>query len=229
MELNSNKQYLVYNYSPSAVAVATRYNSYTIPGGTHEQPSSFPLTLEEIMFINNSSSVFKYGLLWFEEQYAEALYEKLRIHNYKDILTDDEIEYILLNPTSEGLRRLIGITSDTYFNRVRGVYIRLKNTADVSTRVGKVIDLRYEELRDKKIKTAIVIEDRIKGSVPSDKETEELRSKVNELTAMVEKLTSALLTKTETAVSPDIEPAPAPKKSKTAKAEKAADTEDKKE
>lgn len=99
MELDNNKQYLVFNYSTSPVAVSTRYDSYSIPGAKDGEPTAFPLTLDEIMYINNNSGVFKYGLLWFEDDIANAVYKKLRIRNSEKILTDAQIEQILMSPS----------------------------------------------------------------------------------------------------------------------------------
>ena len=92
--LDKNKTYLVLNYNGSPVAVSTRHESYIIPGGSSESPSSMPLSVDEIVQINSNSNVFKMGLLWFEEEFQEDLYKECRIRNWKNILTDSEIEDI---------------------------------------------------------------------------------------------------------------------------------------
>lgn len=177
MELDNNKQYLVYNYSTSPVAVSTRFDSYTIPGAKDGEPTAFPLTLDEIMFINNNSGVFKYGLLWFEESVADAIFEKLRIRNHDKILTDAQIKDILVSPTVDGLNTLISIDNDAYFNRVRGIYLYLKNTTGLSSKVSEVIEKRYREIRDKK-KTSDI---HIQGVSKPSSEVEELRAQVEAL------------------------------------------------
>ena len=95
--LDKNKTFLVLNYNGSPVAVSTRHESYIIPGGSSESPSSMPLSVDEIVQINSNSNVFKMGLLWFEEEFQENLYKECRIRNWKDILTDSEIEDIILH------------------------------------------------------------------------------------------------------------------------------------
>ena len=43
--LDKNKTFLVLNYNGSPVAVSTRHESYIIPGGSSESPSSIPLSV----------------------------------------------------------------------------------------------------------------------------------------------------------------------------------------
>ena len=76
--LDKNKTYLVLNCNGSPVAVSTRHESYIIPGGSSESPSSMPLSVDEIVQINSNSNVFKMGLLWFEEEFQEDLYKECR-------------------------------------------------------------------------------------------------------------------------------------------------------
>ena len=192
MELDKNKQYLVYNYNGSPVAIATRNDSFIISGGTQESPGSLPLTLDEIMQVNNNCNVFKYGLLWFEKEYEDAIYDYLRIKNYKEILTDDEIRDILVHPTSEGLKKILSITNDTYFNRVRGIHIGLKNSTDISSRIDRMIDTRYKEIMNKKATTSIIISTDIskeETSCESDERVKALENKIEQLTDFIMKLT----------------------------------------
>ena len=213
MKLDNNKQYLVFNYSTSPVAVSTRYDSYSIPGAKDGEPTAFPLTLDEIMYINNNSGVFKYGLLWFEDDIANAVYEKLRIRNSEKILTDAQIEQILTSPTADGLNTLISIDNDAYFNRVRGIYLRIKNTVGLSSKVSEVIDKRYREIRDKKKTSDMHIQEMAKPS-----------NEVKELREQLEALQKAILEMQGTAVGTAPEPTkdetpevkPEPKKAKSA-------------
>lgn len=182
MELDSKKQYLVYNYSSSPVTISTRYDSYIIQGGTKDEPTAFPLTLDEIMYINNTSGVFKYGLLWLDKTYAKDIYEYLRIRDYDKILTDEQIEDYLTNPTADKLNVLIGVTSDVLFNRIRGIYMHIKNTTGLSSKVSDVIERRYREIRDKKFTSAIEIQN---ASASRDNEVNALRKQIEELTKLI--------------------------------------------
>lgn len=196
--LDKNKTYLVLNYNGSPVAVSTRHESYIIPGGSSESPSSMPLSVDEIVQINSNSNVFKMGLLWFEEEFQEDLYKECRIRNWKDILTDSEIEDIILHPTLEKLERLLLIENEQYFERCYGIYIGLKNSNhSIKQNVENVMLARRKELRNRKYKTGILLTKKETPSVSEEvlKETQEQNAKltqeVDELKAMVAQLLAA--------------------------------------
>lgn len=151
MGVKDRKTINVLNYNQSVVVVSTRHDNYTIePAIDSSNPTSLPLSLDEILYINGNSNAFKSGLLRFEEDIQEEMYmDFLRIPNWKDLLTVKEIEEIIINPTVDGLNKLISIKDDGVFGRVRGIFIKLKNTTndDISLRVEKIINARSEELR----------------------------------------------------------------------------------
>ena len=196
--LDKNKTYLVLNYNGSPVAVSTRHESYIIPGGSSESPSSMPLSVDEIVQINSNSNVFKMGLLWFEEEFQEDLYKECRIRNWKDILIDSEIEDIILHPTLEKLERLLSIENEQYFERCYGIYIGLKNSNhSIKQNVENVMLARRKELRNRKYKTGILLTKKEAPAVSEEllKETQEQNAKltheVDELKAMVAQLLAA--------------------------------------
>ena len=196
--LDKNKTYLVLNYNGSPVAVSTRHESYIIPGGSSESPSSMPLSVDEIVQINSNSNVFKMGLLWFEEEFQEDLYKECRIRNCKDILTDSEIEDIILHPTLEKLERLLSIENEQYFERCYGIYIGLKNSNySIKQNVENVMLTRRKELRNRKYKSGILLTKKEAPAVSEEllKETQEQNAKltheVDELKAMVAQLLGA--------------------------------------
>ena len=79
----------------------------------------------------------------FEEAYAPALYEELRITDWRDILTERQIEALLCNPTAEGLERILAITEPMYFDRIYGVFMGLKNAGvGISGNVEKLLTKR---------------------------------------------------------------------------------------
>lgn len=156
MPISKTKNYLVLNYNPSPVAVSTKHDSFLIAGGTREEPTTMPFTIDEIAAINSGSPVFKIGLLFFEPEDQEDIYQELRIDKWRDILRDEDIENIILDPTTEGLQKFLDIESDAYFERVRGVFAGLKSIGtDLSTNVEKVINGRYKELSARKRKSEI--------------------------------------------------------------------------
>ena len=195
---DKNKTYLVLNYNGSPVAVSTRHESYIIPGGSSESPSSMPLSVDEIVQINSNSNVFKMGLLWFEEEVQEELYKECRIRNWENILRDKEIEDIILHPTLEKLERLLSIENEQYFERCYGIYIGLKNSNhSIKQNVENVMLARRKELRNRKYKTGILLTKKDTPYVSEEvlKETQEqnikLTQEVDELKAMVAQLLAA--------------------------------------
>ena len=158
MALTKEKSYLVLNYNTSPVSISTRHDSYLIEGGSNESPSVLPLTIDEIITANSNGYAFKYGLLFFEEEYQEDIYEELRIKNWRDILTNTQIEDIILNPDKEKLERILLINNEVYFDRIVGVCTGLKSAGvNISNRVELVLSLREKELSEKKRKTEITL------------------------------------------------------------------------
>ena len=90
--MDKTKTYLVLNYSTSPVGIRTRNDSFVIEGGNSDEPTSMPFTLDEIIQINSGSRVFTSGLLRFEKEYEKDIYEELRIRDWQNIMTDEEIE-----------------------------------------------------------------------------------------------------------------------------------------
>lgn len=194
MSISKTKTYLVLNYSSSPVAVKTKYESLLVPAGTRSEPGALPFGIDDIQTINSNSPTFKIGLLWFEEEYASDIYEELRIIDWKDILTDEQIENIILNPTMESLQRILNIENEAYFERVRGVYMGLKNAGyDISNRVEKVIEPRRLEFVKKQRKSQIKLvpsQTQNNEAVPTQKEFNSLKDQLAAMQSMIEKLTA---------------------------------------
>ena len=161
MAIKDMKTINVLNYNQNIVIVSTKHDSYTIePAINSENPTSLPLSLDEILYINGNSAAFKTGILRFPKEIEKEMYEDyLRIPNWEDLLTIQDIEKIILHPTIEGLTKIINIKDTGMFDRVRGVFVRLKNTNDddISLRVEKIIQARLDELRRGDRNTEIII------------------------------------------------------------------------
>lgn len=185
MSLNGTDTYLILNYNPSAVSVSTRDTSYLIPGGSQAAPSSFPLTLNEIRYINNVSKAFKYGLLFFEPDIEKEMYAELHIPDWRSIMRNDEIEEIIANPTVEGLERLLDISDQLYYERVYGVYVGMKNAGiPISAKVEALITTRRKELARGKVTTDLSVR-QVKPSGDADEKIKALEDQVAKLTALL--------------------------------------------
>lgn len=186
----------VLNYNSSTVVISTKHDSYAIePAIDSDNPTILPLTLDEILYANANSMAFKSGILRFPEDIEKEMYEDyLRIPNWESLLTIKQIENIILHPTMEGLTKLVSVKDSGIFDRIRGVFIRLKNTTndDISLRVENIIEARGNELRNGIRNTQIVIKARdAVSSVSTDevdglkKQNEVLQNQLNEMQAMM--------------------------------------------
>lgn len=179
MAIKDMKTINVLNYNQNIVIVSTKHDSYTIePAINSENPTSLPLSLDEILYINGNSAAFKTGILRFPKEIEKEMYEDyLRIPNWEDLLTIQDIEKIILHPTIEGLTKIINIKDTGMFDRVRGVFVRLKNTNDddISLRVEKIIQARLDELRRGVRNTEIIIKAKDTVAQIATEEVDELK------------------------------------------------------
>ena len=83
----------------------------------------------------------------------------LNIANWENILTNNEIKEILLNPTIEGLQKIIDITNVSIFDRVKTIFVSLKENTDndISNRVIKIMETREQEFKRGIYKSQIVL------------------------------------------------------------------------
>lgn len=179
------KHISVLNYNDSCVCINIAPNKSLVFEASlgDGQPTTIPLTLDEIRYANNSTA-FKTGLLEFPEDIENELYDELRIDKDK-VLKLKDIEEILLNPTKEGLIKIISITSLANFDRVRGQFQKLKyNGYKLTLDMANVIETRTRELFNNQIRSDISIDD-ADVVAPSNKRVEELEQQLAEMKALL--------------------------------------------
>lgn len=188
MSISRTNTYLVLNYGTSPIGVSTKHDSFLIPGASNGSPSYLPLSIDEIAVINSNSSVFRTGALRFEPEYQQDIYEELRIADWESIKTNEEIEQMLLNPSVEDLQQLIDNESPAYFERVRGIFMGLKNAGyDLSSKVSQIMDLRYKEFVKNKRKSNIQLtQSEVKSH--SDTEVDKLKAQIASMQEMIDKM-----------------------------------------
>ena len=197
--LDKTKTYMVLNYDTSPIAITTRNHNELIPAGNDDEPAMLPLTIDEIIYINSTSKVFKIGKLFFEPEYEKDIYDELHIKDWKNILRNSDIYEIILNPTVENLERILEITEPMYFDRIYGAYIGLSNAgASVSGNVENVLKARYKEFVAHKRKTEIKVRPiEAEKQSADDARVADLQSQLEEMKAMIAKLTAAQATATQ--------------------------------
>lgn len=183
MAINENKLINVLNYNENPVVIKTHIREYLCQSAEHNVPSITPLTFSEIESLNSNSNAFKIGTLRFSPDNEADVYEALRITDWEKILTNKDIEDIILHPSLSGLTRLVEINNVQLFERVRGVLFSLKNTNlyDISTRVEKIVNTRYKELCNKQIKTGIILSARDTATAVPMEEVSALKEQNNAL------------------------------------------------
>lgn len=160
MVLKNEKLIDVINYHSFGIAIKSKEMAYFVEAGKPNYPTRLPLSIDEIKYINTTSSAFKDGLLFFDEDIERDIYEnELRIFDWEDILKPFQIEDIILNPTIEKLQRIIDITNVGIFEIIRGIFVKLRNdkNENISIRIEKIIEEKNRELQNKIYKTNIIL------------------------------------------------------------------------
>ena len=176
---------LNYNENRVSIMVSPTENFSFEPSFDGTTPTIIPMTIDQIRYANNHNA-FRGGFLFFEKNKEKEVYESLGIHNWETILTNEDIRSIILNPTYDGLQKIISIKDGAVFERVRSAFHKLKveGIHDISVRVVQIIDTRYKELQEKKINSSIILE---KKDIPT-MDNEEVESLKAENKAMQEQL-----------------------------------------
>lgn len=138
----------VLNCDDNVVTVSSLNNKgYTFEPGNVNEPCVIPVPPEEIQYMNSVCNAFKNGVLRFRPEEQEEIFNALGIKG-DSVLFIEDIDDAIINPTVENLQRMIDIKDGAQFERIRGRFYYLTNAGeDLSTKVKRLIDERYKELR----------------------------------------------------------------------------------
>lgn len=159
MSIKENVSIPVLNYNESNVCIPTNISTHILPPAVDGVPSVDYLSFAEINYVNGISDCFRTGMVRFDDNDKEEVYSALNIANWENILTNEEIRDILLNPTIDGLQRIIDVTNRSIFDRIRTIFVSLKENTDndISNRVIKIMETREQEFKRGVYKTQIVL------------------------------------------------------------------------
>lgn len=198
----------VLNYNENEVFVDSSKEHYKFNASRNgKTPSVIPISLSELQNICSNTDIIVTGWLTFDEDVKEEVFKELRIANWKDILSNEDIADILTNPTMEGLQKIINIENQTYFDRVRIIMFKLmKQGVDITTKVSRIVEQRYDELRNRQRKSSIVLtkKDTNKAYATPDEVKElsdqnaALQNQLDEMKKMMEQMMSMQNTSTPT-------------------------------
>lgn len=190
----------VLNYNENEVFVDSSKEHYKFNASRDgKTPSVIPISLSELQNICSNTDIIVTGWLTFDDDVKAEIFKELRIANWKDILSNEDIADILTNPTIEGLKKIINIENQTYFDRVRIIMFKLmKQGVDITTKVSRIVEKRYEELRNRQRKSSIVLtkKDTNKAYATPDEVKElsaknaALQSQLDEMKKMMEQMMS---------------------------------------
>lgn len=154
---------------------------YTFEPGSVEEPCVIPIPPEEIMYMNSTCSAFKNGVLRFRPEEQNEVFKAIGVKG-DDVLFVEDIDEAILNPTVENLQRMIGIKDGAQFERIRGRFYRMTNAGeDLSTKVKRLIDERYKELRAGKRNSELSV---VPATKPADNVQAELETAKNQMAEM---------------------------------------------
>lgn len=170
MEITNNTIVNVYNYMPIKIIAPTSAEDYIFEPCLTDNPTFLPMTASEVKEIHSKSRVFADGWLTFENDEKNDIYKYLRIKNGENILSQKEIMDCIISGKRDDVVKLIHIQSKGYFERVYGVFKALKqsNMYDISMRVAKAIEYRYDELRRGIINTQIELTNTFRAEDKTD-------------------------------------------------------------
>ena len=185
----------VLNYNENEVFVDSSKEHYKFNASRDgKTPSIIPMTLSELQNICSNTDIIVTGWLTFDDEVKEEVFKELRIPNWKDILTNKDIENILTHPTLEGLQKIIDIENQTYFDRVRITMFKLINRGvDVTTKVSRIVEQRYDELRRRQRVSSITLtkkDTQISGDQVKElaEQNASLQNQLDEMKKMMEQM-----------------------------------------
>lgn len=208
MNIRNQQSIRVYNYTHNKVCLETRTGrQYVFDPCADGVPQMEYMSWEDIEWLNGRSEIFRNGTLRFSPDDEQEIFEALGCPDYRGAMfTEERIHELLLNPTSENVETIIGLTSDSVLERIRGTMHKLISVGEnVSAKMESVVNARASELRDGKLKSAMVVKKREQPESANDKVIEELQAQMK---AMQEQLNA----KSETSAASAPNKAPAPKR-----------------
>lgn len=180
----------VLNYNENDVFVDSSKEHYKFNASRDGiNPTMQDIPINELQYICSNTDILVTGWLTFNEDEKEEIFTALRVPNWRDILTNEDIREILTNPTMEGLQRILDITSIAYFDRVRIVMFKLLSEGiDISSKVKNVVDRRYDELQKRQRITSIVLNPRVEEKKVSNEQVKELSEQNAKLQEQIEQM-----------------------------------------
>ena len=176
--MNSNK-IKIENHNPFNLSIRSNLRDYILsPVSEDGTPTVEYLTLEEIIWVDSNTNAIRTGLITINEDDREEVFREIKFEDGDKIITNKDVENILLNPSVDGLSKIIEITDASTFDRVYAVFVGLKEggSVDISNRVINLMNERYKEFKRGQNVSHIKIERKDTETVISQDRAKELES-----------------------------------------------------
>lgn len=191
MKIQDNQNIKVLNYQTSPVTAKTSNREYLFDGAIDGVPSVFYMSFRDIEYINSRSSVFRTGLLVFDQEQQNEIYTALNIPNWEEIVLFEEIiEDMILSPTEDNLKKIVAIKDIAVFERIRGklVFFINQGTHDISNKVTDVINQRFKEINSGVSKSKIIFKKEVKQVPIENEEVKQLKEQLAQMQEMMSKM-----------------------------------------
>lgn len=189
MSIRSKKEIKVYNEMPSQINLVGQHRTYIFPAAVDGVPSMNMVDFADIEYANSRGIVFAAGLLVFDEDEREEIYNELKMFNWQNtVWHEKDIVDAIENPTVEAMQKVIAITNLITIERFRGKVVHAINkNADISNKVVSIVNTRHKEISSGQIKSKLVIKPMdIQPKEDPDKKIRELEAQLLEMKKLME-------------------------------------------
>ena len=193
MNYRGKKDIRVYNECPFQVNLIGQRREYIFPPCLDGEPTMNFVDFDEIEYAHSRYNQFSIGLLIFNEEDREGMYQTLGIKDWQNkVWFNSDIEDIIMHPTLDKMQRVIDIKESITLERVRGMMVRFINEKrDVSQNVINIVNQRYRELSSGNANSKIVIRQADIEQHASADEVAELKRQLAEMQKMMEAMRGA--------------------------------------
>lgn len=206
--MNTNK-IRIENWNPFNLSIRSNLRDYLLsPISEDGTPSMEYLTLEEVLWIDSNNNAIRTGFITINKDDRDEVFKAMKFEDGDKILTNKEAEDIFINPSLDGLTKIISVTDIGTFDRIYAVFTGLKEggSVDISNRVINLMNERYKEMKRGILKSRILVEkkDTEQEITPTrakelESQNQKLQDELSELKEMMKQFMSQQTAKTEAA------------------------------
>ena len=214
MDIRKMNDIRVYSELPFQINLVGQHREYVFPPCVDgERPMNF-VDFSDIEYANSRCNSFTLGLLIFDEDLQDEIYQALGIRDWKKkVWFNKDIIDVIEHPTLEKMQRIIDIKEPIALERIRAQVVHYTNMKkDISQKVVNIVNARYREINAGTLGSKIEVRPiDIEAPMPPN-EAEELKrqiaeqnKKIEEQNAMMQKLMDQLSAKMQSSETGDDE------------------------